>query len=442
MGALHYCEGDLKWQSKGIDELLAFTDKVSFRDWHPDLMDNVTDMVVAVSLGYDWFRPGLNNEQAATIRTCLAEKGIGALIAHLEGEEIPESAKGVSGGQTGTSKKGTPPKAPVKGQQAKPDVGKLPPDSKQMAAASALLLSAICLVDDDPAIAKRAADAAAKVFGKGIVRFAPAGVWPEGLQAGEEVMDYVAMVASSLKAAAGKDLGISLLEGIPQFNTARMHLMGPTGQGFNFGDAKSAVSVRPWVATWLCGVAGNPGIRAVVAGGKLPVTSSYFGQVGNFIHTALLIAQRLVVSCERPGFIAIGRIRLPIVFHRAAAVVTGENHDRIAALPVLLQRRQDQPYCRVQVHDARRILPRHRARHTRRHLAHPLLRLLHRQMHRRHRHVEEKRRTLPCSQPLAGLLGDEVRHMPLLLDELLIPLPRHHERPLLVVMVPRPHPAR
>ncbi|WP_395738213.1 heparinase II/III family protein [Prosthecobacter sp.] len=335
MGALHYCDGDLKWQQKGIDELLAFTDKVSFRDWHPDLMDNVTDMVVAVALGYDWFRAGLNNEQAATIRTCLAEKGIGALIAHLEGEEIPESAKGVSGGQTGT-KKGPPPKAPVKGQ-AKPDVGKLPPDSKQMAAASALLLSAICLVDDDPATAKKAADAAAKVFGKGIVRFAPAGVWPEGLQAGETVMDYVAMVSSSLKAASGKDLNISLLEGIPQFNTARMHMMGPSGQTFNFGDAKSATSVRPWVATWLCGVAGNPGIRAVAAGGKMPVTAAYFGQVGHFIyynpHAAGDGTADTMDYAQPGGFVATSRSGWGKDDY-FIAVKGGENEDTTAQLDI------------------------------------------------------------------------------------------------------------
>ncbi|MDI1315061.1 heparinase II/III family protein [Prosthecobacter sp.] len=282
LGALHFCDGDLKWQDKGTKELIALTDKITFRDWHPDLIDNLTDLVVATSLGYDWFRAGLNAEQAAVIRTFMTEKGIGALIAHLEGEEIPESAKGTSGGQTGTKSK-APAKAPAKAQ-AKPDVSKLLPDSKQMAAASALLISAICLADEDPAIAKKAADAAAKVFGKGIVRFAPAGVWPEGLQAGETVMDYVAMLSESLKAASGRDLNISLLEGIPQFNTARMHMMGPSGQTFNFGDSTGAASTRPWVATWLCGIAGNPGIRAVAATGKQPVTASYFGQVGNFIY--------------------------------------------------------------------------------------------------------------------------------------------------------------
>jgi len=278
LGALHYCDGDLKWQDKGAQELIGLTDKIAFRDWHPELMDNVADMVVAVSLGYDWFHASLNAQQKTELRTYLMQKGIEALEAHLEGEEIPETAKGLSGGQT-ASKKAAPKKAP-----AKPADDKLPPDSEHMAAATALLIAAVCFVDDDPEIAKKAAEAGAKVFGKGITRFAPAGVWPEGIQAGEKVMDYVAILVQSLKSAAGRDLGLSLLEGIPQFGVARMHLIGTTGQAFNFGDSAGTTSTRPWVATWLCGVHGNPGIRAVAAAGKQAVSSAYFGQVGNALY--------------------------------------------------------------------------------------------------------------------------------------------------------------
>ena len=335
LGSLHYGDGDLKWQERGVRELIALTDKVSFRDWHPELMDNVTDMVAAVALGYDWFRTGLNTEQAAGVRTYVAEKGIAALIAHLDGDEIPDSAKGQSGGQTST-KKVTPPKAPAK-VPPKPDVSKLLPDSKQMAAASALILAAISLVDDEPGIAKKAADAAAKVFGKGIVRFAPAGVWPEGLQAGEAVMDYVAMVSETLKAAAGRDLGISLLEGIPQFNVARMHMMGPTGQIFNFGDTTGAGSTRPWVATWLSGIAGNPGLRAVAAAGKQPVTSAYFGQVGNFIyynpHAAGDGTADTMDYAQPGGFVATSRSGWEKTDY-FIAVKGGENEDTTAQLDI------------------------------------------------------------------------------------------------------------
>jgi hypothetical protein len=153
-----------------------------------------------------------------------------------------------------------------------------------MAAASALLLTAICFADEDINLAKKAAAAGAKVFGEGIQRFAPAGVWPEGMSAGDAVMDYAAMVIQSLRTSTGKDLGLSMLEGIPQFAVARMHLYGPTGQPFNFGDNAANAGSRPWVATWLCGLHGNPGIPAVTAGAKMAVSSAFFGSAGNYIY--------------------------------------------------------------------------------------------------------------------------------------------------------------
>lgn len=333
VGALAYCDGDLKWQDKGKQEVLALTDKTSFRDWHPELIDNVTDMVVATALGYDWFRSALNAEQATTVRTYLTEKGIDALVAHLEGEEIPDTAKGLSGGQTESKGKAAPKKA-----APKVDNSKLPPDGKQMAAATALLIAAVALVDEEPAVAKKAADAGAKVFGKGITRFAPAGVWPEGLQTGEDVMDYIAMLSHTLKSAAGRDLGLSLLEGIPQFGIARMHLIGPSGQTFNFGDSKGAASTRSWISTWLCGNHGNPGIRAVAAVGKQPVSSNYFGPlVGNFLyynpHAAGDGTADTLDYALPGGFVATSRSGWEKTDY-FIAVKGGENEDHTAQLDI------------------------------------------------------------------------------------------------------------
>lgn len=280
LGALHYGDGDLKWKERAVREAILLCDKSNFRDWHPEESDAVSDMVIAVCLAYDWFRDGFNAQQATDIRTFLDQKGIDALVAHIDDEPVPESTKGVSGGQTAPSK--APAKGKAKGPPAKAD--DLPPGREKMAAASALLLTAICFADEDINLAKKAAAAGAKVFGEGIQRFAPAGVWPEGMSAGDAVMDYAAMVIQSLRTSTGKDLGLSMLEGIPQFAVARMHLYGPTGQPFNFGDNAANAGSRPWVATWLCGLHGNPGIPAVTAGAKMAVSSAFFGSAGNYIY--------------------------------------------------------------------------------------------------------------------------------------------------------------
>jgi hypothetical protein len=279
LAALHYGDGDLKWKERAAREVILLCDKTNFRDWHPAEMQTVTDMVVAVTLGYDWFRDGFNAQQATEIRTFLQEKGIEALIAHLNEDELPPTVFGTAPGAS------APKKAPAKGNAKKPDKkADVPITSEQMAAASALLLSAICLADEDVELAKKAATTGAKFFGEGIQRFAPAGVWPEGLAAGDAVMDYAAMVIQSLRSAAGKDLGLTMLEGIPQFGMARMHLYGPTGLPFNFGDNPANAGGRPWVATWLCGLHGNPGIPAVNAGAKTVAGTSFFGHAGHYMY--------------------------------------------------------------------------------------------------------------------------------------------------------------
>lgn len=283
LAALHYGDGDLKWKERGAREVMLLCDKVNFRDWHPTEAVAVADMVIAVSLGYDWFRDGYNAAQAAEIRTFLRQKGVDALVAHLEEEPVPPTAFGTSAGQTEEKKK-APAKAPAKGK-GKADKEEPPPvNMEKMHIASALLLNAIGFVDEDPDMAKISANAAAKVFGEGIQRFAPAGIWPEGMVAGDCVMDYASMVIQSLRSAAGKDLGLSMLEGIPQFGFARMHLYGPSGQPFNFGDGVQGGTPRPWVATWLAGLHGNPGIPAITAGAKMGVGSSFFGHAGHFIY--------------------------------------------------------------------------------------------------------------------------------------------------------------
>lgn len=279
LGVLHYADGDLKWKERAVRENILLCDKTNFRDWHPTEAQAVADMVIAVCLGYDWFRDGYNAQQATEIRTFLTEKGVDALIAHLNEEPVPPTAFGTAPGAS-EPKKSTPKSAPKK-SDSKVEV---PITAEQMACASALLITAICFADEDIDLAKKASAAGAKVFGEGIQRFAPGGVWPEGLAAGDAVMDYAVMVIQTLRSAAGKDLGLTMLEGIPQFGFARMHLHGPTGLPFNFGDSAANAGGRAWVATWLAGQHGNPGVPAVTAGAKMAVGSSYFSHAGHFMY--------------------------------------------------------------------------------------------------------------------------------------------------------------
>ncbi|MES2507099.1 MAG: hypothetical protein V4599_10360 [Verrucomicrobiota bacterium] len=278
LGVLNFVDGDPRWKERGVRELIAITDPATFQNWYVDEPPVTADFLIAASLGYDYFRDGLNEKQATDARTYMIEKGIGALVAFLKGEPVPESARGKAAGSDAAPKPKAAPKGAGKGESEEE------PDSEHMAAASALILAAFCLNDEDPSAAKQAMDAAGKVFGKGMMRFAPAGIWPEGMESGEHVLDYAILVLQTLKANTGSDLGFSLLEGIPQAGLARVHLVGPTNQLFNYGDAQGAALTRPWVSTWLAGAHGNMGTKALTAGAAPGADTAFLNLAGHLMY--------------------------------------------------------------------------------------------------------------------------------------------------------------
>jgi hypothetical protein len=280
LGTLSLLEDDPRWKERGVRELIAITDPATFQNWYVDEPAVTADFLIAASLAYDWFRDGLNAQQATAARTYMVQKGVEALVAHIKGEEVPETARGQAAGTSAPPKA----KAAPKGGAKKGGEEDEEPDAEHMAMASALILAGICLSDEDPAAAKKAVDAAAKVFGKGMQRFAPSGIWPEGMEFGERVLDYAIMVMQTLRANGGSDLGFSVLEGLPQAGVARLHLVGPTNQLFNFGDNNATSLTRPWVSTWLAGAHGNVGTKAIGPGGAQNADTAFFGNAGNLMY--------------------------------------------------------------------------------------------------------------------------------------------------------------
>jgi SLA1 homology domain 1, SHD1 len=254
LGTLHFLQQDPRWLDRGVKELVAICDASSFADWYPAQPHVTTDFLIAACLGYDWLQTGMNKQQIDRARECILNQGVAPLMAFLEKIEADK----------------------VMAEQ--------PPGVEEFGAASALLIAALCLADEDAATAKKAAGAGAKIFGKGMLRFAPAGVWPDGPDDGDKVLDYAIMVIQSIKSCSGGDLGFSLLEGFARAGDARLFLTNPAGQIFNYGDTSGASLSAPWVGSWLAGMHGNPGLPAVVAGPAQGTESAYFGLAGTLMY--------------------------------------------------------------------------------------------------------------------------------------------------------------
>ncbi len=281
LGVLNFVKPDPRLPDKAVKELLALSK--DFSNWNPDKADICAEFVWGVALGYDWFRPSMNNDQAKIVRTALIELGMEALMAKLKDEPVPAISMRAESGQTKTA----PAKQPVKAAPPKKKEDKDEPvGTNQMKAAAALLLAAIAIADEEPNAAAAASTLAAKVFSKGMTQFAPDGIWIETIEPGDEVLDVAASVISTLRAACGTDFGFSNLEGLPNAGVARMALTGPDGI-FNYGDARGGNLSRTWVTSWLAAMYGNPGVPALrVPPATQPQRAGLLGQAGLLIYNS------------------------------------------------------------------------------------------------------------------------------------------------------------
>ena len=281
LGALNYIKSDPRYSDRAVKEMLALSR--DFTNWNPDKPDICSEFVWGIALGYDWFRPALNADQAKTVRTALIELGMEALIATLKGEPVPAVSKRAEAGQTKT----LPPKNPPKpaGPKKREDKDE-PVTTDHMKAAAALLLAAIAISDEEPAVSAGAANVAAKYFGRGMGQFAPDGIWTETIDKGDDILDLAAAVIMTLRASCGTDFGFSTLQGLPNAGVARMALTGPGGI-FNYGDARSTNLNRSWVTSWLAAIYGNPGVPALkVPGPVQPQRAGLLSQVGLLLYNS------------------------------------------------------------------------------------------------------------------------------------------------------------
>lgn len=276
LGALNYIDGDPRWKDYAARELVSIA---SFTNWHPDEPEICAEFVWGMSIGYDLFRSALNEAQAKKVKDAIVQLGMDALVAHLKGEPVPATAKRPEPGTTAEPSKSGPPKKGPKKAGDEP-----PPDTEDMISAAALLIASIALVDEEPNTAGPAANIAAKVFGEGIKEFAPDGIWPEGVYAGDDVLDITASLIMTLRAATGQDFGYTLVEGLPQAAVARMHLTSPASGIFNYGDAEGNTLARNWVTSFLTALYGNPGVPALRVPGPVSPETQYMNLAGLLLY--------------------------------------------------------------------------------------------------------------------------------------------------------------
>ncbi len=199
----------------------------NFRDWNPPIFADTAEMAHALALGYDWLHNSLSTDERAWIRDAIVGKAFDPAIPVYQRE------------------------------------GGWPHDRYNAniicnAGLGIAVLAIAWTTRSNEADQQRVADKCGAVLRNvleslphGLATYGVEGSWPEGMAYWESVTRYACAFFSSLQTALGNDYGLSAFHGVDRAGRFRIHMTGPAGKVFNFGDSSDDIGLSPemyWMA--------------------------------------------------------------------------------------------------------------------------------------------------------------------------------------------------
>jgi len=189
-------------------------------DWNEQHFLGVAETTRALAIACDWLHAGLSDEQRQAIVAAVADKGLTAALRAYRGQSMHGWWPAVANNWN---------------QVCNGGIG----------------IGALAIADDRPELAADALWYATRLLPLAMRSYAPAGAWDEGLAYWSYGGDYNVQFIACLLSAMGTDFGLAELPGFAQTGYYPIHLTGPTGLGFNFGDAGGSLRIASPISLWL-----------------------------------------------------------------------------------------------------------------------------------------------------------------------------------------------
>ncbi|MBI3920212.1 MAG: DUF4962 domain-containing protein, partial [Armatimonadetes bacterium] len=223
LALLYHLDGDRRYADRAWQELQA---AAAFPDWNPKHFLDTAEMTHAFAIGYDWLYEAWTDEQRATLRKALVEKGLkpalqcyrGALaygwwvMAHHNWNQVCNGGIG---------------------------------------------MGALAIGDEEPDLAGEILHSGLKSFQLPMARFAPDGACEEGPGYWNYATAYNVVYLAALKSALGTDFGFSRYPGFSETGLFPIYLTGPLGKTFNYADGGEG-TIRAAQMLWLAGEFDKP----------------------------------------------------------------------------------------------------------------------------------------------------------------------------------------
>lgn len=214
LATVYRLEGDRRYADRAIREMLVAAE---FKDWNPRHFLDTAEMTHALAVGYDWLYGVLTDEQRATIRDAIVEKGL------REGEKV---------------------------YRAQAWWTKTRYNWNQVCNGG-MTIGALAVADEHPQFARWIVHQACRSVQVAMEEFAPDGGWAEGPGYWNYATRYNVYMLAALESALGTDFGLSSMPGFSVTGDFRVHVVGPTGLTFNFADGGASAGTAAqmyWLA--------------------------------------------------------------------------------------------------------------------------------------------------------------------------------------------------
>ena len=218
--------GDARYAARGRDELLGVA---ALDHWRPQKFLATAEMSAAVAIGLDWFTRYLSDPDKAAIVNALVTLGIEPGLEYYGSDEREAQASWVR-----------PKPGPQSLRAASETDGKDWEDGSfnwNIVCNGGMALAALAIRPYNPDLSDRVLKHSVKSIAFGFAEYGKDGGFSEGAEYWSLATRYAASFLGAARGVLGTDFGFADKPGFARTGDFILHLTGPSGLAFNFGDS-------------------------------------------------------------------------------------------------------------------------------------------------------------------------------------------------------------
>ena len=212
--------GEPAYLNRAEQELLAVC---RFDDWNPSHFLDVAEMLVGVSIGYDWLYNDLSESSKLLIRNAIVQKGL-----------FPST-------------------------ESKYNWWLEAKHNWNQVCNAGIAFGALAVYEENPFQFQYFIDRSIVSMRLPMKDYDPDGAYAEGYSYWEYGTTFNVLFLSAAEKVFGSDFGLSALPGFSQTARYFLHMVGPTGKSFNYADCGQEYGLAP-AMFWFAGQAGDPSL--------------------------------------------------------------------------------------------------------------------------------------------------------------------------------------